>query len=337
MFKDPEKVEDAWMVIQSFFAWPRVLEIEELCRDAKEEIGQMWATLKKAWIIIKNMTSENHITGAVIYHARLEFRGKTYEMDWRVKTPESILQKMWQKKQYNNVDAMRDIIGMNIIYPDDTTDEDKKGLITAFSNLMPDYGYVLKNKWAVENPEWLTENLSKTPIAINETRSSMTHGEFKNMSLSGFMKLWNSPYGAEIQFISESEAKEKKKEDPYYKLRWLLDAFFRGPKYRQPSALYRLISNRVDVPYLESLWYTNFWELFWNLLSNEYLIAYRFPNARHFVFSIKWREDAMREIFPEAHAINAQQETPWLLDLRDYVKDDYRMMNNDELTKKRTS
>lgn len=72
--------------------------------------------------------------------------GKKYQIDWRVKTPESILQKMWQKMQYNNVDAMRDIIGMNIIYPDSATDEDKKELITAFSNLMPDYGYILKNK-----------------------------------------------------------------------------------------------------------------------------------------------------------------------------------------------
>ena len=47
MFDDPEKVEDAFMVIQSFYAWPRVLEIEELCNDAKSEIGKMGHTLSK--------------------------------------------------------------------------------------------------------------------------------------------------------------------------------------------------------------------------------------------------------------------------------------------------
>lgn len=335
MFDDPEKVEDAFMVIQSFYAWPRVLEIEELCNDAKSEIGKMGHTLSKVWIRIDTITTEHHITGTTLYHAELLMGGKKYQIDWRVKTPESILQKMWQKMQYNNVDAMRDIIGMNIIYPDSATDEDKKELITAFSNLMPDYGYILKNKWAVSRSEWLTENLKKKPMAINEKKSEMTHGEFTNMSLSGYMKLWNSPYGAEIQFISESEAREKKKEDPYYKLRWALDAFFRGPKYRHPSALYNFIQARVIVPYLQSLWCANFWDLFWKLISEEYIIAYRFANNNQFVFSVKWRESAMSEIFPDANKITP--ESLWYEDLRDYVRNDYRMMHNDELAKPKTS
>ncbi|GAB0174432.1 MAG: hypothetical protein HHAS10_03110 [Candidatus Altimarinota bacterium] len=337
MFDDPEKVEDAWMVIQSFFAWPRVLEIEELCRNAKKNIGEMEIALKKAGIKIENVIIEDHITGAVIYHADLHIKGKVYKIDWRVKTPESILQKMWQKKQYNNVDAMRDIIGMNIIYPNATSDAEKKELITVFSNLMPDFGYVLKNKGAVSDSGWLTENLTKNPIAINETKSKMTDENFTNMSLSGFMKLGNTPYGAEIQFISESEAENKKKEDPYYKLRGLLDAFFRGPKYRQPSALYKLIANRVGVPYLESLGHETFGDLFWDLISKGYLIAYKSPNTKHFFFSIKGREDAIQAIFPDAKPIQVGIAIGYLVeDLRSYVRSDFRMMNNDELTKSQT-
>lgn len=40
---------------------------------------------------------------------------------------------MWQKSDYNNADAVRDIIGMNVVYPDSTSDEEKRELIHAFS------------------------------------------------------------------------------------------------------------------------------------------------------------------------------------------------------------
>lgn len=334
MFDSPEKVEDAWMVVQSFYAWPRVSEIEELCENAKNDISKMENVFQKAGIHIKNVITEQHITGTTIHHAELEMDGKVYGISWRVKTPESILQKMWQKSQYNNVDAMRDIIGLNIVYPDASTEEEKKSLLQTFSILMPNYGYILKNKWAVKKSEWLTEDLTKIPMAIKEEKSEMTHEDFTNMSLSGFMRLWKN-YGVEIQFLSQSEATSKKKEDPYYKLRWALDAFFRWPKYRLPSSLYAFIENRVSVPYLELLSCNNLWDLFWKLISDGYLIAYRFPNKKQFFFTVKWKEDAVRAIFPEATSINPSQWT-WYEDLRDYVRSDYRMMNNDELTKLRT-
>jgi Region found in RelA / SpoT proteins len=338
MFSNPDKVEDAWMIIQSFQAWPRVNEIEELCESAKEDITKMDNAFNKVWIKIGKIVTEQHITGTTLYHSELFMWEKKYNISWRVKTPESILQKMWQKSQYNNVDAMRDIIGLNVIYPDGTSEEEKRELLQVFSNLMPNYGYILKNKWAIKSSEWLTENLDKKPMAIKEEKSEMTHENFSNMSLSGYMKLWKNPYGAEIQFMSESEALSKKLDDPYYKLRWALDAFFRWPKYRHPSALYNFIQTRVSVPYLESLWCTNFGDLFWKLIVDGYLRAYRFPNKKHFFFGVKWKEDAVHAIFPNAHHIESVWwESIWYEDLRNYVRNDYRMMNNDELTKAKTS
>ena len=96
-------------------------------------------TFESVGITIGKISMEEHITGATIYHSEVELEGKKYGISWRVKTPESILQKMWQKSQYNKVDAMREVIGMNIIYPDNTSETEKKALIRKFSGLMPDF------------------------------------------------------------------------------------------------------------------------------------------------------------------------------------------------------
>lgn len=333
MFQSPEKVEDAWMIVQSFYAWPRVNEILEICSKAKWEITKMPKTFESVGITIGKISMEEHITGATIYHSEVELEGKKYGISWRVKTPESILQKMWQKSQYNNVDAMRDIIGMNIIYPDNTSEAEKKALIRKFSGLMPDFWYILKNKWAVDKSEWLTEGLSKTPIAIKEDKSEMTRDDFTNMSLSWYITLWKVPYWAEIQFMSQSEANSKKEEDPYYKLRWALDAFFRWPKYRTPSDLNAFIEERIGVNYLRSLKCDNYWDLYMKLIEDDYLIAYRFSQWKEFIFTIKWKEDAISEIFPDAAKITkSSSDHYYLVAIKKYVRNDFRMRNNDALT-----
>lgn len=116
---------------------------------------------------------------------------------------------------------------------------------------MPNYGYMLKNKKEVESIGYLQHGLKKEPIGVKEEKSSSSLDDFTNMSLSGFIRVGRDSFGCEVQFSTETAADEKSKEDPYYKIRGLLDAFMRGPKYRLPSEIYSILREKVNSPYLE--------------------------------------------------------------------------------------
>lgn len=58
----------------------------------------------------------------------------------------SILLKMWENEDYNTVDALRDMIGIAVVWPDDTPNHTKIQVMGKFSQIMSDRGYLLKNK-----------------------------------------------------------------------------------------------------------------------------------------------------------------------------------------------
>jgi hypothetical protein len=53
---------------------------------------------------------------------------------------------MWETEEYTNADAIRDVLGMAIIYPDETPVGDRVDIISTFATLMPNFGYILKDK-----------------------------------------------------------------------------------------------------------------------------------------------------------------------------------------------
>ena len=64
--------------------------------------------------------------------------GKPFEckIEYRLKSMRSILLKMWESEEYNTIDAMRDIIGIAITWPDITTSKEKVEVMGKFSQLM---------------------------------------------------------------------------------------------------------------------------------------------------------------------------------------------------------
>ncbi len=333
MFKSGD-TEDAWMIIQAFHAWARVLEIEELCRDAERKIPKLPKVLQGIWLNISHQHSKLSTTWVTIYYAELTSEGETYDMSWRVKSPESILQKMWQKSDYNNVDAMRDIIGMNIVYPDKTSATEKRKLLHKFAWIMPNLWYLIKNKGEVLSIAFLEwDNLTKTPLWSTEERSDVTSEDMENMSVSGFIQIAWSAFGCEVQFSKASVAKNKSKEDPYYKVRGAMTALMRWPKYRMPSEIFALLSERVNIPYIKSLGMRNLWDLIWQMIADDYLIPYTQNGKKELVFSFKGLGGYFEKAFPDMKRIDSSQGTTYLYHaLRSYVKNDEKMGNNASLT-----
>lgn len=53
---------------------------------------------------------------------------------------------MWSTEEYTNADAIRDMLAMSITWADGTNDKKKEDIASTLLNLMPDYGYLQKNR-----------------------------------------------------------------------------------------------------------------------------------------------------------------------------------------------
>jgi len=62
---------------------------------------------------------------------------KRYAILFRTKDPKSDAQKRWQKIEYINNNAIRDTIGVAIIFEDDASHDDKMGILQFLAGLFP--------------------------------------------------------------------------------------------------------------------------------------------------------------------------------------------------------
>jgi hypothetical protein len=98
---------------------------------------------------IENIAIENTPDGDTIHKGDLTVTlmgGKKQKcrVEYRIKSIEGILTKLWADEDYTNVDAIRDICGIAIIWPDDTPDDIQAEIIKKCSRGMSNYGYTFK-------------------------------------------------------------------------------------------------------------------------------------------------------------------------------------------------
>jgi hypothetical protein len=179
--------ENAYRIIQAIHAWSGLEYIQELHATAEQVIEKLPDVLEKVGIHIgppKHTTRD----GTVIYQSSFTYKQREYEITWRIKTIMSILQKQWESEEYTNVDAIRDIVGISITYPDDTTITEKVEIVSKVASLMPDFGYILKDKGGlkenISEVERIVREKGKNPVYTSTKRGSSTNGKFENTSVS---------------------------------------------------------------------------------------------------------------------------------------------------------
>lgn len=148
----------------------------------------------------------------------------------------SILQKMWTTEEYTNADAIRDMLAMSITWADDTPEKKKENIASTLLSLMPDYGYLQKNRGALTE-ESVREihkravDKKKMPLYQTSKRGNSTHENYTSASYSGYTKIGDVNVGFEIQFSDEKSMKWKKADDKRYKPKDAILGFVRGPKF----------------------------------------------------------------------------------------------------------
>lgn len=301
-----EQRESAFRIIQAFHAWASINEIKEVHDIAQKKIEHIPKLLKKIWIQIDgNIESIDH-NEAIIHQTNILIDWKKYRMEWRVKTVKSILQKMWETEEYTNKDAIRDMVGIHFIWPNDTTSDEKKNIIARFWMLMPDFWFLLKDKW------WLWDEIHNVANNLKDHKKNPVHVSFKlwstsdpninNTSISGFMPIDGESLWTEIQFSDEKWAEWKKKNDKVYKPKGMLTVLMRGAKFATPRDCYILLNNRIKSNILQELWYKDINSMLLAYIEEEkFLIPYISENASELLITCKSKEDEFRKKFPNMH------------------------------------
>lgn len=294
--------ENAFRVIQSFHAWSSLDEIEKYHQLAEEKIKHLPDRFRKAWITIDWEVETNEHNDAKIYSAQISFRGKKYKMEWRVKTVRSILQKMWETEEYTNKDAIRDMIGVSFIFPDNTPLEEKKNLMIETWRLMPNFWYILRDKWGLwteiaEVEKWLIK-VHKNPALVSFKLWDTSHPDFNNSSISWFLSLDNVSIWTEFQYLEESAAKWKKEDDKKYKPKGMINVLMRWPKFSTPRDCYDLLYERVNDEILAELWYEKINDMIIDYIKEGFVIPYVSESGTELLLTCKGKEEAFRKKFP---------------------------------------
>lgn len=249
---------DIMRIIKSFHAWGNIDAIEEAHEIAKEYAhpDNITALLRRVGI---KLTDYHNIPGNIVmYKGKIQINGKEFEFYWRAKSMKSILQKLWQTAEYGNYEALRDFLGMSVVVSDDTDDETIANITRTFSKIMPNYGYIVKNRNMIPaerlNIE-LRKNRVKRPISPAGRSGHTTSAHLQNIALSGFSKIKDQEHacGTEVQIIRQSGFDWKKKEDPYYKVKGIIELMTRGEFFITHNQLKISLDKRISRDDLEKI------------------------------------------------------------------------------------
>ena len=301
-----EKRENAFRVIQWFQAWSWIEKIEEMHAQAQSFLPEFPRTLENTFRygtkLIQIWTIQRD--GNTIHKWNFIYNWKRVDVEWRVKSVKSIMHKLVETEEYTNGDAIRDMFGIALIWPDDTNTDNVESLMGTVSSLMPDYGYVMKNKCGV-SPESLTaihttaRNKWKNPLYVSNSLGA-TSIAIGNMSLSGFSRLGSksNTVWCEIQGYSRSSFDAKLHDDLSYKPRWSILALMRWPKFATPKQLFDLFTTRISIEMLQKLKYTSLNNLILAQIKSGYLLPYIDTEGNTLLFTCKPKESEFIKKIP---------------------------------------
>ncbi len=279
----------AWRMVQAFHWWD-IVDIEYRYSKTKERLSDVAEKLNKNGINI-NMNELSHSTNVQwveIWSAPWEFKGKIIIVSWRAKTPKSMIKKLSWTEEYVRTTSIRDELWISFTYDDNTPSEDIVEIMKLWSNMLADHGYILKNKWEINDDkifQELMENSPKKPLFSNQ--EPWWNPNMQNASQSGFMSIWRGrkkeAIGCEIQYSKKWWMDWKKKEDIIYKLKEAIKAWMRWAEQASPKEIFDEFTREIHRNELinicnpdtgKSLWISSYNELMKYFIEKNFIIPH---------------------------------------------------------------
>lgn len=280
-----------WMFVKSFTAWWSYEKIDILQKTGIEQMKSLREKFKNVWITLD--TEDTNMNGKSIIPGKMtcELEDSTFftcTMEYRFKSIRSILLKMWESPDYNNIDALRDIIGIAIVWPDDTPQHTKVQVISRCTEIMADKWFLIKNKDLFTRNEMKeiimnTELTGKRPLKwFQEKRHEKSNPRFRNASVSGFTNL-NGAVGIEMQFFDQSKYDFWKMDHYTYDPMKIISAVSRWDWFVTPmQALHAIIKEIPEWVRKEVLKHSP-QEILSNYLTTSQLIPFVWENGEIYI------------------------------------------------------
>lgn len=284
------------MLVKAFFGWGSYFEIDRYRDKTSRLLQELIGKMGENHIYIEpgdlemNGTPEEPV---VIQHGKVSLQiadGSTFtcDIEYRIKSLRSILLKMWESEEYANIDAMRDMVGIAIIWPDDTPTNTKIEVIEAFSQMMANKGYIIKNKGLLDkNGEKqlraFMQDAQKKPlgkIVSSHAKKSKSHADFSNISISGFTSVIDTAegkeaaMGCEIQFFNQSGADFWKKDHYTFDPLKVVSAWSRGSWFLTPYQMLVVIRHEIPEDVREGVLKKRTQEILWDYIEQGTICAY---------------------------------------------------------------
>lgn len=257
---------DVWTLVQAFHAWGNIEEIEKYQKEAQDFVDSDDFLSHIQNKILKTNFKTTSIKETIsrnpnVYRIKASYRWTSMDFIWRAKSIQSILHKMWEDREYTNESAMRDMIWISFVTPDDISEPILQKLYKDTTKLMPDYWYISKSKWNLCNTGWLEQHYEsgKHPIYVTSSWSDTTNPMLDNISVWGFMKVYTtwSAIWTEVQIIKASNYEWKKKDDPLYKVLSKCNLLMRANKFITPEYLFVHLNSLFTSNHLRSISQSN--------------------------------------------------------------------------------
>ncbi len=332
--------KNAWMLIKAFRAWGSLWDIREKNAQTKLLVTNVPSKLKEIGAHITNVIPK---TERVIKNEKEEestiFQGDvkiklnsgidfSCKIEYRAKTVRSILVKMWESEDYNTVDALRDMLWIAIIWPDSTSEETKLEIIQKFTDIMPSYGYMFKNKWLLWSDsqkklkQYFKQDTSKRPLGTSLKMKKKSDPRLNNVSLSGFTSI-NNITGSEndkvtmwceIQFYNQSGYDFWKTEHYQFDPKKIISAVCRWSYFITPHQVFNIIKEEIPDIVFKTILKSNIKKEFINYIKNWSLIPYMINN-NEVIFTTKDYESWLQDKFKGAQKIDN-----WDQRIYDFIK-----------------
>lgn len=284
--------KNAWMLVKAFRAWWAFESIQKQYEEAREWIQHIPQKMKDHGIpfrqewVRKEKSFQDEIE-ATFGSAEIELStGKIAKVhiEYRAKSLRSILLKMWENEDYNNIDANRDTIGLAVVWEDGLTEEEKVDIFSLFSNLFADKGYILKNKGAFDEGalgklKTKLKSWEKRPLGTSVTeKKKKSSKDFRNISYSGFTKILGTNTWIEVQGFDKSAYDFWKTEHYEFDPLKIISAWSRWSWFLTPIQTLNTVRQNIDRDILESKIKKRPQWVIWDYIQEGRLLAYRWKN-----------------------------------------------------------
>lgn len=321
------QAKKAWMLAKSFTAWWSIPEIISVRNKWVDNLPKILNKLEALWVRFQNNPKngtmnpdweETQITSWQLTLTLDNWQDFNCMFEYRIKSLRSILLKMWESEEYNTVDAMRDIIGLAIVWPDNTPKSIKTEIISKFTWIMWDRTYILKNKGMIWKDELgvLKKRISdwgNSPIWwIDSGKKGKTSSGFINASISGFTEVEGWEFaGLEVQFFDKSWHDYWRNDHYTYDPLKIISAWSRWSWFMTPRQVIYCIQREIPENIRNDLLRKRPQGIFYDYLKSGILVAYKWegtndiyivPSSQEQNFSAKFKSWSIRKIRIGTHS-----------------------------------